>query len=268
MARDYSLLIGKKFGDREILDVIKKKQGGEYKNFAICKCKCGSVDEVPLTRLRTGQQSRCKNCASANRNKSTGIKNISYNRRYGNFMITIERNGQKVVRYVHTLNEAILTKKQLLKHFEKYGCFDTEKLNDSYYTREPQQKRQHGKRRLKDYSYLIGQKIGDYEIIHVDSTDIERRARVVRLRDKQGYTKETKIKIALESLKRATRESYAIKSNTNIKNISYNKWTKRYYVNITRNGILKIGSSKDLEEAIKIKERILKEFEEENVSNG
>lgn len=60
MARDYSLLIGKKFGDREILDVIKKKQGGEYKNFAICKCKCGSVDEVPLTRLRTGQQSRCK----------------------------------------------------------------------------------------------------------------------------------------------------------------------------------------------------------------
>lgn len=121
----------------------------------------------------------------------------------------------------------------------------------------------------KDYSYLIGQTIGDCEIIHVDdSSDIEWRTRTVLLRDEYGHTKQIKLKSALTALKRQATKLHSLKSNTNIKNISYSKWLKRYQVHIIRNGVLKTGSSKDLEEAIKIKEKLLKEFEKENVNNG
>lgn len=267
MTKDYTLLIGKKFGDREILDIVKKQRGKENRTFAICKCKCGSIDEVNLSKLRAGQRQRCRLCTSLNKNKSTGMKNISYDRARDTFNVVIERNGEKVFRRTRTLDEAVLTKKLLLEHFTKYGHFDTEKLNDSYYTRK--QRHSFNKPHGKDYSYLIGQIIGDHEIIHVNgSSDIEWRKRTVLLRDEYGHTKQIKLKSALTALKRQATKPHSLKSNTNIKNISYNKWTNRYYVGIIRNGVLKTGSSKDLEEAIKIKERILKEFEEENVSNG
>lgn len=265
--QNYELLIGKKFGDREILDIVKKQKGKENRTFAICKCKCGSVDEVNLSKLRAGQRQRCQSCTSANKNKSTGVKNISYDRAHDTFNVVIERNCEKVVRRAHTLDEAILTKKLLLEHFTKYGHFDTEKLNESYYTRK--QRRAFNKPHGKDYSYLIGQRIGDCEIIHVDdSFGVEWRKRTVLLRDEYGHTKQIKLKSALTALKRQATKTHSLKSNTNIKNISYNKWLKRYQVYIIRNGVLKTGSSKDLEEAIKIKEKLLKEFEEENVNNG
>lgn len=265
--QNYELLIGKTFGDREILDIVKKQKGKENRTFAICKCKCGSIDEVNLSKLRAGQRQRCQSCTSLNKNKSTGVKNISYDRARDTFTIAIERNGEKVFRRARTLDEAILTKKLLLNHFTKYGHFDTERLNDSYYTRK--QRHNINKHHGKDYSYLIGQTIGDCEIIHVDnSSEIEWHKRTVQLCDTYGHTKHVKLKSALTALKRQTTKQYTLKSNTNIKNISYNKWTNRYYVGITRNGITKTGSSKDLEEAIKIKERILKEFEKENTANG
>ena len=267
MSKDYSLLIGKKFGDREVLDITRKHNGKWNAAFAICKCKCGSIDEVNLSKLRAGQRQRCRLCTSANKNKSTGVKNISYDRARDTFNVVIERNGEKVFRRAHTLDEAILTKKLLLEHFTKYGHFDTEKLNDSYDTRK--QRHSINKHSGKDYSYLIGQTIGDCEIIHVDdSFDIEWRKRTVLLRDAYGHTKQIKLKSALTALKRQATKPHSLKSNTNVRNISYNKWTNRYYVGIIRNGVLKTGSSKDLEEAIKIKERILKEFEKESVVNG
>lgn len=265
--QNYELLIGKTFGDREILDIVKKQRGKENRTFAICKCKCGSIDEVNLSKLRAGQRQRCQSCTSLNKNKSTGVKNISYDRARDTFNVVIERNGEKVFRRARTLDEAILTKKLLLEHFTKYGHFDTKKLNDSYYTLK--QRHSFNKPHGKDYSYLIGQTIGDCEIIHVNgSSDIEWRKRTVLLRDEYGHTKQIKLKNALTALKRQATKPHSLKSNTNIKNISYNKWTNRYYVGITRNGVLKTGSSKDLEEAIKIKERLLKEFEKENVNNG
>lgn len=148
--QNYELLIGKKFGDREILDIVKKQRGKENRTFAICKCKCGSIDEVNLSKLRAGQRQRCQSCTSANKNKSTGMKNISYDRARDTFNVVIERNGEKVFRRARTLDEAILTKKLLLEHFTKYGHFDTEKLNDSYYTRK--QRHSFNKPHGKDYS--------------------------------------------------------------------------------------------------------------------
>lgn len=88
--QNYALLIGKKFGDREILDIVKKQRGKENRTFAICKCKCGSIDEVNLSKLRAGQRQRCQSCTSANKNKSTGMKNISYDRARDTFNVVIE----------------------------------------------------------------------------------------------------------------------------------------------------------------------------------
>lgn len=267
--QNYELLIGQKFGDREILDIVKKQKGKENRTFAICKCKCGRVDDVDLSKLRAGRRQRCQSCADTSKNLSTGVKNISYDRFHDNFVVTIERNGQKVVRRMHSLDEAILTKKQLLKHFTKYGHFDIEKLNDSYYTREPKSKGKYSKHKGKDYSYLIGQKLGDCEIISVDDiSDVEWSKRKVHLRDDYGYVKQINLKSALEALKRHTTNSNIMKSNTNIKNISYNKWLNHYQVQITRNGVTKTGTAKTLDEAIEVKGRILKEFEKESVVNG
>lgn len=89
------------------------------------------------------------------------------------------------------------------------------------------------------------------------------------MRNSHDETREIMLKSALTALQRDRRKPYRANTNTNtnIKNISYSKWLKRYQVHIIRNGVLKTGSSKDLEEAIKIKERILKEFEKESVVN-
>lgn len=154
MTKDYTLLIGKKFGDREVLDITRKYNGKWNAAFAICKCKCGSIDEIPMNQLKAGRRSRCPKCAEKNENKSTGIRHISYDKANDDFIITIERNGQRITKHTRTLDEAILIKTQLLNHFEKYGCFEVEKLNDSYYTRK--QRHSFNKPHGKDYSYLIG----------------------------------------------------------------------------------------------------------------
>lgn len=274
MSKDYSLLIGKKFGDREILDIVKKQKGKENRTFAICKCKCGSIDEIPMNQLKAGRRSRCPKCAEKNENKSTGIRHISYDKANDDFIITIERNGQRITKHTRTLDEAILIKTQLLNHFEKYGCFEVEKLKDEHATSKcsiANVKKKYKKKRrvLNRYSHLIGQKLGDWEIIHVSEPIAKKRSqRVVQMRNSHDETREIMLKNALTALQRDRRKPYRTNTNTNIKNISYSKWLKRYQVHIIRNSVLKTGSSKDLEEAIKIKERILKEFEEENVNNG
>lgn len=272
--KDYSHLIGQKFGDRMILDVISKEESANsrrLRKFAVCQCKCGRIDEVQLDGLLKGHYKRCKACAyshiSATKNKSTGIKNISYNRRSDIFVVTIRINGQRIRRCARTLDDAILTKKLLLEHFDKHGCFIIETLNDSPYTRE-----RRNVHRNRDYSYLISQTLGDWTIVDVDTHRKENeRYKYVHLQNNAGDTHKINLYNALRSLQNTTR-AYRIKdgisNNTGVKYVCYHKKLDHYVVQITRNKIKKTKVAKSLEEAIKIKERILKEFEEENVSNG
>lgn len=268
--KDYSELIGQKFGDREVLNVFRKKIGNLNYAFATCKCKCGSVDDVYLSRLRSGKSLQCSKCAKSNCNSSTGIPNISYDRSNNNYAVTIERKDQRITRHARTLDEAILIKDSLLKHFDKYGRFEIEKLNDSYYTRSPKRKNNYKSRKVKDYSYLIGKKLGDREIVSVDSSGEETwNKRTVQLRNNSGDTKSIKLKSALVLLKnqeaRLTRlfNTDMVHSNTGIKNIIYRANMNRYVVQITRNNVKKQGSAKTLDEAIVLKEQFLREFENE-----
>ena len=273
--KDYSYLIGQKFGDREVLKIIRKKIGSMNYPIATCKCKCGSVDDVYLSMLRSGKGLRCSKCAKANYNSSTGIPNISYDRANDNYAVTIERKDQRITRHVRTLDEAILVKESLLKHFNKYGRFEIEKLNDSYYTRSSKRKNNYKPHKGKDYSYLLGKKIGDREIVSVDSPGEEKwNKRTIQLRNKYGHVKTIKLKSALGLLKnqeaRLNRlfNTDVVQSNTGIKNIIYRANMDRYAVQIIRNNVKKQGSTKTLEEAIALKEKFLKEFANEANPHG
>lgn len=277
MTKDYALLIGKKFGDREVLDITRKHNGKWNAAFAICKCKCGSIAEIPMNQLKAGRRSRCPKCAEKNENKSTGIRHISYDKANDDFIITIERNGQRITKHARTLDEAILIKKQLLKHFETYGCFDVEKLKNEHATSKcnvvnVKKKSERSKKAQKDYSYLIGQKLGDWTIVDVDARRKENeRYKYVHLQNNAGDTHKINLYNALRSLQNTTR-AYRIKggisNNTGVKYVCYHKKLDHYVVQITHNKIKKTKVAKSLEEAIKIKERILKEFEEESATNG
>lgn len=263
--KDYSDLIGKKFGNRTILDIVQKSKGWQYETCAVCKCNCGSIDEVPLTQLNTGHRLCCNACAAVSENKSTGIRNISYDRFNNNYVVNIARNKQSVIRRFHTLDEAIQAKELLLEHFAKYGYFDTKKLNDSYYTREPKLKSKH---KGKDYSYLIGQKLDGWEIISIDELiKGQARRRNVQLRNSNGGHKELRLSHVLEALTRLPNKHTVVRSNTNIKNIYYSKRENRYMINVIRNSVMKHGRAKTLDEAIEIKEQFLNEFENEMKSH-
>lgn len=277
MTKDYSHLVGEKFGDREILDITYKTYNhhGWKKAYAVCKCKCGSVDDVDISALIAGRHLQCSKCSKSTRNLSTHIPNISYDRSHDDYIVTIERKGQRVVKHTRALDEAILIKELLLKHFDKHGMFEIEKLNESYYTRKSKRKTKRKPCKTKDYSYLLGQKIGKWEIVDVDSSSEEKWSqRTIQMRNRHGDIKHIKLKHALRSLKNhVNRENHVThitraQNSTGIENIYYRSNMNRYVVQLTRNGVTRTGSSKDLEEAIKIKERLLKEFEEENVNNG
>lgn len=267
MTKDYTLLIGKKFGDREVLDITRKYNGKWNAAFAICKCKCGSIDEIPMNQLKAGRRSRCPKCAEKHENKSTGIRHISYDKANDDFIITIERNGQRIIKHTRTLDEALSIKKKLLETFDTYGRFDIGELRKDRSHKEISTR--NSRKVNNSYSYVIGQKLGDWEIIHVSEPIAGKtRKRIAQLRDNADNVREVSLGSVLDALQRRRKRQYRIKSNTNIKNISYIKKYNHYLVQIARNGVQKTRVAKTLEEAIKIKEQILQEFETESVANG
>ena len=267
--QNYELLIGKKFGDREILDIVKKQRGKENRTFAICKCKCGSIDEVPISRLKHGMRLRCTRCTDAKENKSTGIRNISYDRTNDRFAVNITRNGQKITRYAHTLDEAILTKKLLLEHFEKCGRFDAKKLNESYYTCDP--KKRNKPRRTKDYSHLIGQTFGDRKVVSIikkNKYGFNMQRAICEC--KCGRVNEVEVSQLLSHKYRqkclycrANTTKPATRNKLGIRNISFDEHCRVYRVDVRRNHTSKRGVATTLSKAKALKEQFLKEFENE-----
>ena len=122
--KDYSHLIGQKFGDRMILDIIRKKTDRYEEPYVICKCKCGRIDEIKLCSLLYDEhRQKCKNCANADRIKpniqnKTGIRNISFNPRKQHYEIDIVRRGVHKRGLAKTLAEAERIKGRLLEEFE------------------------------------------------------------------------------------------------------------------------------------------------------
>ena len=122
--KDYSHLIGQTVGDRDILNIIRKKTDRYEEPYVICKCKCGRIDEIKLCSLLYDEhRQKCKNCANADRIKpniqnKTGIRNISFNPRKQHYEIDIVRRGVHKRGLAKTLAEAERIKVRLLEEFE------------------------------------------------------------------------------------------------------------------------------------------------------
>lgn len=123
-------------------------------------------------------------------------------------------------------------------------------------------------RKPKDYSHLIGQKLDDWQIISISKPLMSKSSkRYTQLRNSDGVTKEVSLHNIVKRLESNSDRPDCRATSTSIQNVSYSKWLNRYIVYMARNGIRKLGSSKNLEEAIKIKERFVREFEKESVAN-
>lgn len=121
--QNYELLIGQKFGDREILSISKKRVNGRSKVFANCKCKCGRTSDVQLSALLNDDCLYCRYCSSANITKpnasnKTGIRHVSFDTSRQQYAVEIMRKGVRKRGRTKTLAEAKALKEQFLSEFE------------------------------------------------------------------------------------------------------------------------------------------------------
>lgn len=56
--------IGKVYGDRKVLDIVRRNAGGRPEIVSV-RCQCGRVDDVEMARLSKGRGGRCRPCAEA-----------------------------------------------------------------------------------------------------------------------------------------------------------------------------------------------------------
>lgn len=61
-------LVGKIFGNWLVLEKDERKSGGHYGTYYICQCKCGSVESVRATSLKTGKSRGCRKCCNEGNN--------------------------------------------------------------------------------------------------------------------------------------------------------------------------------------------------------
>lgn len=120
---DYSYLIGQKIGDREILNVIRKKARGYSAPYAICKCKCGKVDEVVIPNLMSDRSQKCIYCSRADKieprsNNKLGIKYIYFDNATQRYAVDVRRRGKRKRGSASTLAKAKQIKAQFLQEFE------------------------------------------------------------------------------------------------------------------------------------------------------
>ena len=122
-SKDYSALIGKKFGDRTVLSIIKKQSGKSLTKHAVCECKCGRIHEVPLYNLIYGRAQKCQYCSRADvvqpdPSNKLGIRYIYFDYTKKLYIIQVRRNGVRKNGSARTLSKAKQIKEQFLKEFE------------------------------------------------------------------------------------------------------------------------------------------------------
>ena len=72
MGKRLENLNGQKFGNWTVLSTEIKLCGKKTNSICMCRCSCGKIKEVRATLLIKGRTSRCKSCASREKNKKHG----------------------------------------------------------------------------------------------------------------------------------------------------------------------------------------------------
>lgn len=147
--------VGEIYGNLKIVDIIGvvKKYGNRGQTFAKCECQiCGSVSELPLSRLKHGGALKCAKCnlkhlddgreigmsmcvcgtsifaidgrRVTNKNSSTGHTGVSYHRQSGKYRayIVFRRKQYSLGTYAR-IEDAVAARKAAEK--EIYGNFLT-----------------------------------------------------------------------------------------------------------------------------------------------
>lgn len=142
--KDYSSLIGQKFGELTILSIGDPLHDGSHSRDCYCRCSCG----VELTRnffhVKAGRVKSCghlrsekskinakkmglngakklrKMTTKAQSNNKSGIKNVYWVESEGLYVVSIKKNGKFFRARSSTLEGAIAKKGELLKEVELY----------------------------------------------------------------------------------------------------------------------------------------------------
>ena len=126
--KDYLEYIGKQFGELTILSISERDTKRNLYRYCTCKCSCGKEVITRVHNVLSGRSMSCGHIAiekmieSRNQNpncridnKSTGIKNISFNKRSNMYVVRIERKGVKYQERTYSLEEAIKIKERILQ---------------------------------------------------------------------------------------------------------------------------------------------------------
>jgi len=93
-AKDYSHLVGKRFGQRTVTETGLIGFKGEARrrcSYALCVCDCGAEEEVRIDTLLRGRAGSCRACAKRTHNESGGGKSGPRSPEYGSWMSMIAR---------------------------------------------------------------------------------------------------------------------------------------------------------------------------------
>ena len=133
--KDYSDYIGKQFGELTILSISEPIKEKNSARLCKCKCSCGKETQSYLYGVLCGSTKSCghvhkerspevlkKHMQSLHKrkeantsNKSTGIKNISFDEYGHSYVVQITRNKVRHVKRTSSLAKAIKLKEQILK---------------------------------------------------------------------------------------------------------------------------------------------------------
>lgn len=128
--KDYSYLFGEKVGELTIVSYPKDMDNWNAKNPSfLFRCSCGHEFEHLLNFGKTPDQ---KNCPSCNKSfyesnpkvssffEGPSIRNIHWDAKEENFVITIKRHGRWFKKRSNSLEEAIEKREELLKKAEEF----------------------------------------------------------------------------------------------------------------------------------------------------
>ena len=85
----------------------------------ICQSCCTKTRYDDLLEIRYSKEESNSN------NRSTGVKNISFDKDYSKYRITIDRKKARVTRFADTLDEAIAIKESVLDFYKEFDRLPT-----------------------------------------------------------------------------------------------------------------------------------------------
>lgn len=135
MTIDYNSLLGKRFGELKVMGVVLINN----RRMLYCHCSCGKEAYYTAFGVINGKQKSCGHLEGQalmkrnaklkeiqrsidkplSTNKTTGHKNISYNKEKNAYDVELTRYGARVRKRFKTLDEAVDFKKEIIKEIKQ-----------------------------------------------------------------------------------------------------------------------------------------------------